>query len=115
MDVQEIADPCAFDTLLTKNVPQILERIFLSLDYESFKECLKVNKGLNGLLKSESFQVKAKLMFHKEVEDDARELCIMWHAAKYGSIRKVQRLLSSGMVDVNHMTDNMDDHTTPFY
>ena len=39
----------------------------------------------------------------------------MWHAAKYGSIRKVQRLLSSGMVDVNHMTDNMDDHTTPFY
>ena len=50
MDRELLVHPCAFGTLFTRNVPHILERIFLSLDYYSFNECLNVNKAWNGLL-----------------------------------------------------------------
>ena len=33
-------DSCAFNKLFNKSVPHILEKIFLSLDYASFKTCL---------------------------------------------------------------------------
>ena len=32
-----------FDKLLTRNVPHILEKIFLSLDYNTFKKCQEVS------------------------------------------------------------------------
>ena len=118
MDVKEIADRCPFDTLFTKNVPHILERIFLSLDYNSFKECLKVNKALNGLLTSESFQVKAKLMFQKEIESEKKAPVQLWFAARYGHIEEVKRLLSSGMVDVNKVSHQLccrHAATTPLF
>ena len=61
MDTREPVDPCAFDTLFTRSVPHILEKIFLSLDnYESFQRCLEVSKKWNEVLASESFQEKAK-------------------------------------------------------
>ena len=72
MDRELLVHPCAFGTLFTRNVPHILERIFLSLDYYLFNECLKVNKAWNGLLTSESFKVKAKLLFHKEIEEEIK-------------------------------------------
>ena len=56
-----------FDILLTKSVPHILETIFLSLDYKSFKTCMEVTKAWNELLKSKSFQRKAKSVFEDEV------------------------------------------------
>ena len=59
----ETMDPCAFDMLFTRSVPNILEKIFLSLDYNSFKACLEVSKAWKGLLVSESFKRKAKLVF----------------------------------------------------
>ena len=99
MDVKKIADTCAFDTLFTKNVPHILERIFLSLDYYTFNECLRVNKAWNCLLTSESFKVKAK-KFHKEIEEENKEL---FKATVFGDIGKVRRIISSGMVDVNNV------------
>ena len=107
MDVKQIADSCAFDTLFTKKVPHILEMIFLSLDYYSFNECLEVNKAWNGLLGSESYKVKAKLLFHKEIEEENKEL---FKATVFGEIGKIRRILSNGMVDVNSL--NRSYHST---
>ena len=53
-------DPCAFDMLFAKNVPHILEKIFLSLDLKSYKACLKVNSTWHRILTSESFCKKAE-------------------------------------------------------
>ena len=84
-----------FDKLLSKNVPHILEAIFLSLDYESFKKCCEVNKAWNKLLTAESFQRK----FHDDILNDERKL---HHAAgMYGNTNEVGRLLHSGLVDIN--------------
>ena len=35
----------AFGVLSNKSVPHIVEKIFFSLDYKSFKSCMKVNKS----------------------------------------------------------------------
>ena len=40
---------CAFDKVLSKNVPHILEKIFFSLDYNSFISCQDVCNTWNGL------------------------------------------------------------------
>ena len=108
MDVENIVDPCVFNSLLTKNVPHILESIFLSLDYYSFNNCLNVNKAWNGLLTSESFKVKAKLLFHKEIEEENKEL---FKATVLGEIAKVRKILYSGMVDVNSVNRMYYDST----
>ena len=63
MDTKDTSGSCAFDKLFTRNVPHILEKIFLFLDYESFKSCLMVNKTWNKLLMSDSFQKKAESTF----------------------------------------------------
>ena len=52
---------CAFDLLLSKSVPHVLEKIFFSLDYESFKNCQEVCNGWKKSLTSERFQRKASL------------------------------------------------------
>ena len=56
---------CPLDELFTRNVPHILENIFFSLDYESFKTCMEVNKGWHELLTSRFYNKKALLLFHK--------------------------------------------------
>ena len=98
MDSQETQIPCAFGTLFSKNVPHILEMIFLSLDYKSFKECLEVNKAWKGLLTSELYQMKAKLVFREEILNEQKEL---WQASMWGKVEVVKRILSYIMVDVN--------------
>ena len=91
-------DPCAFGKLWRKNVPHILEKIFFSLDYESYKQCLKVCNDWNKQLKSESFLTLAKTLFLWAIKQDERKL---WHASNNGNTEEVMRLLASGMVDVN--------------
>ena len=54
--------PSGFNTLLKRNVPHILETIFLSLDYESFKACQEVNNEWKRLLTSESFKMRTKIL-----------------------------------------------------
>ena len=98
MDTHGNEIPCAFDTLMSKNVPHILEKIFLSVDYKTFKECIKVNKIWRGFLTSESFQVKAKLIFCEGILNEQREL---WQAAMWGKVEVAKRILSYVMVDVN--------------
>lgn len=88
-----------FNVLLPKNVPHILERIFLSLDYETLKTCFKVSKRWHGFLSSEAFQKRAKSVFHKEILDDEKKLR---HASHVGDTRKVRSLLFRGiMLNIN--------------
>ena len=95
---------CEFDRLFTKNVPHILEDIFFSLDYESFKKCLEVSKSWNDLLTSESFQRKGKSVFCEDIQKD------LLLAAERGNVDTIRRVLSTFMVDVNFMTEN---HASP--
>ena len=89
----------SFDTLFTINVPHILEHIFFSLDYESYKTCLEVCKAWNELLTSESYQEKGRTLFHREILKDGKRLC---DASREGCIVEVRRLLSTGLVDVKN-------------
>ena len=91
-------DSCAFDRLFEKSVPHILEKIFLSLDYESYKTCMEINQNWNVLLISESYMKKSKSVFHNEISMDEAKLA---DAALMGNANEVRQLLSSKMIDVN--------------
>ena len=56
-----------FETLFSKNVPHILEKIFLFLDYKSYKVCLDVSVVWRNLLMTKTFQMKAKSVYRKEI------------------------------------------------
>ena len=98
-DKIEITGPCHFEILFTKNVPHILENIFLSLDFESYNECLRVNKAWNKLLNSESYRKKARYVFQQEIPKYQFKL---WIASKEGKAMEVRKLLLNRMLDVNH-------------
>ena len=89
------AIPCAFDSLVRVSVPHILEKIFLSLDYKSFKSCKKVSISWNELLTSESFKRMGKAIFQEDIEWELRQ------ASLNGNSKEVSSILSSDMVDVN--------------
>ena len=56
-DVKPLESPIiGFDTLFERNLTHVLETIFFSLDNASFKNCLEVCRGWQGLLTSEKFQ-----------------------------------------------------------
>ena len=97
-------DSCAFHTLFSKNVPHLLEKIFFFLDYESYKRCLEVSKVWNDLLTSDSFQMKGRSVFRTEIVKDDMYL---FDAAEEGDKNKVQKLLSTGMIDVNILGTNI--------
>ena len=90
--------PNPFDTIFTKNFPHILEMIFLSLDYDSFKTCHKVSNAWSELLTSESFRRKGRSVFHREVTEEERKLKM---ASSKGYSKRVKSLLSSGILNVN--------------
>ena len=56
MESKETDVPGVFGPLSTRSVPHILEKIFFSLDYKSFKTCMKVNKAWRELLSTASYQ-----------------------------------------------------------
>ena len=87
-----------FDTLFTRNVPHILEKIFFSLDYESYKLCLEVSKVWNDLLSTESYKKRAKYEYKQEISDDVKEL---YRQSNDGNIDAVMKIISIGLVDVN--------------
>ena len=76
----------AFDKLFSKNVPHITERIFLSLDYESYKNCLEVSEYWKKHLISELYQRNGKYVFKDEIATDQLKL---WMAAKEGNVGDV--------------------------
>ena len=103
-------DSCAFNKLFAKNVPHILENIFLSLDYESYKVCLEVNDTWEKLLSSEDYQKIGKSVFRDEILVDEQKL---WNAAENGNENYVKRLLLSKMIDINSRHGN--DLCTPLH
>ena len=100
--IMEAGEPACtfygFDTLLSKNVPHILEKIFFALDYESFKTCHEVSRTWNELLTSASFVTRAKNEFYEDILEDEKKL---FTASVEGDAEEVERLLLSGIVDVN--------------
>lgn len=70
MDV-EAGDTYGFDTLFNElNVPHILENIFFSLDYDSFKACQKVNSVWKQCLSSDKYQSKSKEMLMEKEKNE---------------------------------------------
>ena len=57
-----MANLCHFNVLFTRNVPHILEKIFLSLDYESYESAGNVSTVWYNLLTSKNYQRKAKIV-----------------------------------------------------
>ena len=62
--IKTMAD-CEFDRLFTRGVPHILEKIFFSLDYNSFVACREVSNAWNELHSSEFFRRKAELIYSR--------------------------------------------------
>ena len=89
-----MVDESDFGKLLGTNVPHILEEIFLSLDFQSFKNCHRVCKAWNGFLSAKSLHQKAK----KLLSHNNQRLRL---ALTEGNANKLERILSNGMVDVN--------------
>ena len=83
-------DLCAIDKLFAKSVPHILEKIFFSLDYESYKHCLEVNTKWNALLISESYLKIGRSMFQDDIANDEKTL-LLW-IARDGNEKEVRRL-----------------------
>ena len=78
--------------------PISLRRFCLSLDYESFKNCLGVSRDWKSLLAAKAFQKKVKSVFKKDISEDEDKLLV---ASEKGDAEKIRKLLSSGLVEVN--------------
>ena len=98
MAKDRLASACNFDFLFYRNFPHILEMIFLSLDYESYKNCAEVSNEWKALLSSERYKSKGKTLFKQDILKDEETLI---SAASMGNTHCVRRLLATGMVDVN--------------
>ena len=55
MEARDGMSACAFNKLFTTNVPYILEKIFFSLDYETFKASREVCRAWKGLISSDAY------------------------------------------------------------
>ena len=89
---------CPFDKLFAKNVPHIVENIFLSLDYESFKKCMRVSNAWKKILTSQPIQQKAKSVYKDGIKKDEM---MLWYHSRGGKTEEVRRLLSSRMLNIN--------------
>ena len=110
------------DTLISISVPHIYEKIFSSLDYESYKKCSAVSTAWNKLLSSERFQRLKKDVFREDIEKE------LMHALrrrntnphpfhKYGcyapDTNKIRKLVSQDLVDVNFMHEDLEVFEQP--
>ena len=106
--------PNNFEKLFSRNVPHILEKIFLTLDYESYISCqLEVSNDWRRLLTSRRYITKAKLVFQSRILLDERMFVAY---VKMNRKDLVRRLLSSGMVDVDSNKNiNAEDDEAPLH
>ena len=72
-------------------VPHILEEIFFSMDYKSFKNCVVVCRSWKNLLTSDAFQRIGKSVFSGDIKKLLRQ------AIEKGNTEGVRRILSCGM------------------
>ena len=89
-----------FDATFTKARPHILERICLSLNYDTFKNCLEVNNAWKTVLTATTFQKKVKALFREEIDQDEEELVLN---SEEGNTDEVRKLLSIVLLDVNYV------------
>ena len=90
-------DSCAFDKLLLRNVPHILEKIFFSLDYESFKNCLETSESWSALLLSGHCYKIGQSVFQRQIWMDEKALIL---SSILGTESCARRLLSNKMLEV---------------
>ena len=86
------------EEILRLRFPQILERIFFSMDYKNYKKCRKVCSAWNELLTSDTYRSKEKLVFRREIlklEDDLLD------ASREGRAEDVFKLLHNDVLDIN--------------
>ena len=88
---------CEFDRLFAIRVLHIHEKIFFSLDYNSFKNCQEVSKSWYNLLTSESSQRWHKSVFRRAIQEELQT------AIKNGQTEVVREMLSNGMADVEYI------------
>ena len=98
----------AFEKLFAKNVPHISEKIFLSLDYETFKKCHEVCKAWRKILRSDTFKNIAKVLYYDEMLKE------LFDASTSGNTKVVRRLLSS-RVDVHCAAATQGSDSVIFY
>ena len=104
MAADELQNRHCFVTMFSRSYPHILVNIFFLLDYESYKMCMLVNSEWRQQLASERYKTWVRSVFRKEIMEDGKKLRT---AVNYGKTGEVRRLLSSGMVDVNYIGDDV--------
>ena len=90
-----------FGATTARSVPHILEKIFFSLDYTSFKTCMNVSETWRKLLSTASYEKRLdelwkELLIEKPVIE--KEL---HDASKKGDTEAVEKLCKHPVVDVN--------------
>ena len=86
---------CEFNRLLSISVLHIHEKIFLSLDYQSYKNCQYVCKSWKDLLTSQFFQIWSESVYCKDIRIELRQN--VW----LGNVNKIKKILSLFTVDLN--------------
>ena len=85
-----------FDSLFTKTRPHILEIVCLCLDYETLRNCVKVNTAWRSVLTSKAFKKEAKSVFKEEILKEEEKLLA---ALEEGNANEARQLLSIGIMD----------------
>ena len=93
-----------FNTLLSKSVPHILEKIFFSVDCKSFDACREVCSTWKELLASDKYQKKYDEMLIEKVDKERKLL----DASANGRAKDVSQLLTYG-VDPNCQQSSGDN------
>ena len=85
------------------NVPHILEKIFFSLDYDSFIESQKVNRSWKQLLSSEKYQRESQEMLNEKKKIEEK----LFNFSVKGNDQEVRNCLLTGInpnyVRVNYL------------
>merc|ERR1711974_375787 len=90
-------ETCEFDRLFVIRVQHIHEKIFFSLDYNSFKNCQEVCKSWHYMLTSESSRRRRKSVFREAIQEE------LISAILNGQTEAVRKTLSNEMVEVDFM------------
>ena len=88
---------CEFDRLFEIRVVHIHEKIFFSLDYNSFKNCQEVSKSWYNLLTSESSQRWHRSVFREAIQGELET------AIRNDQKEVVREMISNGMAEVDCM------------
>ena len=101
--------PIIFGALYARSVPHILEHIFFSLDYKSFKTCMSVNKTWRELLSTERYKKRFEELLIEKKENEMK----LFNACELGNAEEVKRLICDHMVNVDIVNEAEYFQPTP--